>query len=105
MSSPSGVISVPMLFKSTEEKERRCALLCQRCAFARHGAGKGDIVIGIAFVENEIGVASVRELLHFDARNWTVADDERAAQQKAELKYDSCVGMRKVDVLEYPTED
>jgi hypothetical protein len=105
MSSPSGVIYVPMLFKPTEDKERRCTLLAQRCAFARHGVGKGDIVIGIAFIENEIGVASVRELLHFDARNWTAGDDERAAQQKAALNYDSFTAMRKVDELEYPTED
>src|SRR5262249_45097582 len=105
MSSPSGVIYVPVLFKPTEDKERRCALLGQRCAFARHGVGKGDIVIGIAFIENEIGVASVGELLHFDARNWTAADDERAAQQKAALNYASFTAMRKVNELEYPTDE
>ncbi len=105
MTSPIGVIYVPMLFKPTEDNERRCALLGQRCAFARHSVGKGDIVIGIAFVENETGVASVRELLHFDTRNWTTVDDACAAQQKAELDYESFSTLRQVNVLEYPTAD
>lgn len=105
ISGRSGVIYVVMLFNPNEDRERRGALLCRRCAFARHHVGRGEIVIGIAFVENEQGAASVRELLHFDARNWTAADDEQAANEKAELNYNSFVTTRQVEELEYPTTD
>ncbi len=105
MCGESGIIYVPMLFKPSEGPERRGALLGQRCAFARHEVGKGDIVLGIAFIENEPGVASPRELLYFNARDWSAADDEQAAKEKAELNHNVFLIRQRVDVMEYPAAD
>jgi len=103
--SPSGVIYVPMFFKPTEEPELRNALMGQRCMFARHDAGKGDIVIGFPFIESKPGVAWIQELVYLDARKWSAADDERVARQKAELDNGPSTAKRQVEMLEYPTAD
>jgi hypothetical protein len=102
MCSPSGVIYVVVFFKATEEQQRRCDVLGDRCFLARHTIGSGDTVIGVGFVESAPDIVSPCEVVYCDAREWSPRDDEQAARMKAERGFESKVTTRQVQELEYP---
>lgn len=105
LSGASGVIYVLIFFDSTEDRQRRVAVLNDRIGLARHTVGTGDTAIGIGFVQNEPDVVTVCELGYLDATDWSFEDDAEAERLKAERNFQDKLTCRSVTAWEYPPAD